>query len=125
MPGFRAWLDRRLDAGDTLLRDGERSLLAAAMQVGDADVRTALEHHAAGSMDEARQDALRAPLLRLCAHYLLEEKRGRRARDRVAHFHLANGARLERLNWLAKPRRGGVAPLLRDHGQLRLRARRH
>ena len=113
VPGFRAWLDRRLEAGDTLLLDGERRLLEAAMQVDDADFRTALERHAAGSEDQALLDALRPPVFRLCAHYLLEEKRGRRARDRVAHFHLANGARLERLNWLAN---SGAEGLRRSYG---------
>ena len=39
--------------------------------------------------------------MRLCARYLLVESgRGnpKRARDPVAHFHLSNGARVERLN---------------------------
>ena len=46
--------------------------------------------------------SLRAPLMQLCAHYLIEAKRSSgRARDPVAHFHLSNGARLERINWLA------------------------
>lgn len=113
VPGFRAWLDRRLEAGEAPLLDGERRLLAAAMQVDDADFRTALDRHAAGSEDQTLLDALRPPIFRLCAHYLLEEKRGRRARDRVAHFHLANGARLERLNWLANP---GAEGLRRSYG---------
>ena len=40
-----------------------------------------------------------APVLeRLCARYLLREGRGIRALDPVAHFHLSNGARVERLN---------------------------
>ncbi len=42
--------------------------------------------------------ASEAPLLRLCARYLLWESNGRRARDPVAHFHLSNGARIERIN---------------------------
>ena len=41
------------------------------------------------------------PLMQLAAHYLLEAKRGKRAFDPVAHFHLSNGARLERVDWLA------------------------
>src|SRR5690606_2047319 len=50
--------------------------------------------------DEAAEGALRPPLLRLCARYLLLEKDPRgRVLDRVAHFHLTNGARLERINW--------------------------
>jgi malonyl-CoA decarboxylase len=44
---------------------------------------------------------LRGPLMELAAHYLLEAKRGIRAFDPVAQFHLSNGARLERINWLA------------------------
>ncbi len=52
--------------------------------------------------DEAMAASLREPLLRLCAHYLMEAKRRNgRALDPVEHFHLSNGARLERLNWLA------------------------
>jgi malonyl-CoA decarboxylase len=39
-------------------------------------------------------------LIRLCAHYLLYAKQGRDPLDPVARFHLGNGARLERLNWL-------------------------
>jgi malonyl-CoA decarboxylase len=48
--------------------------------------------------------ALEPVMLRLCAGYLLNEHakgNPRRARDPVAHFHLSNGARVERLNWLA------------------------
>jgi malonyl-CoA decarboxylase len=44
---------------------------------------------------------LRDPLSRLCARYLLRERTSSgRALDPVAHFHLSNGARVERLNWL-------------------------
>ncbi len=53
--------------------------------------------------DHAIADKLRGPLMRLAACYLLRVRRrdGRRAADAVAHFHLRNGARIERLNWLA------------------------
>ncbi|MBO0692856.1 MAG: malonyl-CoA decarboxylase [Acidimicrobiaceae bacterium] len=40
-------------------------------------------------------------LLRACAHYLVHVKRGVHPMDSVARFHLRNGARLERINWLA------------------------
>jgi len=40
---------------------------------------------------------LREPLMRLCARYVVEERSGKgRALDPVAHFHLSNGARVER-----------------------------
>lgn len=45
-------------------------------------------------------EPLRAPLMRLAAHYLSEARREGRVVDPVEHFHLTNGARLERLNWL-------------------------
>ena len=48
-------------------------------------------------------------LLRLCAHYLLREKRGRHPADPVARFHLRNGARLERINWMGDPSPSGLA----------------
>ena len=47
-------------------------------------------------------------VLRLCARYLLHEKRGRQPLDPVARFHLRNGARLEQLNWMADPSRSGL-----------------
>ena len=49
-------------------------------------------------------------LMRACARYLLAEKgrRGNRALDPVAHFHLSNGARVERLNWRADTSEKGI-----------------
>lgn len=43
---------------------------------------------------------LRGELTSLCAYYLLHAKQDKAPLDPVARFHLANGARLERLNWL-------------------------
>jgi len=40
-------------------------------------------------------------LPRLCAYYLLQAKSRGKPLDAVARFHLGNGARLERINWLA------------------------
>jgi malonyl-CoA decarboxylase len=46
------------------------------------------------------ENALRLPLLRACALYL-HARDGHRTYDPVARFHLGNGARIERLHWLA------------------------
>ena len=55
-------------------------------------------------------DALKSPLMRLCARYLAEAKRhDGHALDPVGHFHLSNGARMERLNWLADISEKGLA----------------
>src|SRR5207249_11581705 len=39
-------------------------------------------------------------LMHFAAYYLLHARRGDKPRDSVARFHLRNGARLERTNWL-------------------------
>ncbi|MCB2100031.1 MAG: malonyl-CoA decarboxylase [Rhodobacterales bacterium] len=86
VPGFRAWLDKRLEEGHDEQLAAFADLLADPAWPHDAD----------------RAGQVRGPLMGLCARYLAQEKRsdGRRARDPVAHFHLTNGARMERLNWL-------------------------
>ena len=59
--------------------------------------------------DPEAAERLRLPLSRLCARYLAREKRGGRPRDPVARFHLGNGARLERINWLGDISAKGLA----------------
>jgi len=51
----------------------------------------------------------RNELMRLCAYYLQHAKHGQEAADPVARFHLGNGARMERLNWLADSSKTGIA----------------
>jgi malonyl-CoA decarboxylase len=84
IPGFRRWLDKRIAEGAA---DAE-----LALPLAESD----------WWKDPARAEALRLPLLRLCASYLTNP--GGRM-DPVARFHLGNGARLERINWL-----GNTAP---------------
>jgi len=122
IPGFRRWLDERIAAGDEALLDEEEAEalravappeLALPAPVGDgAAVAHALTETPAQTLarlmsrralvrDEAVAKLLDPVLLRACAHYLLNETArngSRRARDPVAHFHLSNGARVERLN---------------------------
>src|SRR5712692_3460060 len=50
--------------------------------------------------DKARAAEILKQLTRLCAYYLLYAKQDDEPLDAVARFHLGNGARLERLNWL-------------------------
>jgi malonyl-CoA decarboxylase len=79
VPGFRAWAEPQL--GET-----EKTLLAAPEWWEDAHISAQLQ----------------APLLKLCAKFLTGG-----GRDAVARFHLGNGARLERLNWLGNPAERG------------------
>jgi len=50
---------------------------------------------------EQSAESVRKALLPLCAYYLLHAMRNNEPADNVARFHLGNGARVERLNWLA------------------------
>ncbi len=63
-----------------------------------------------GPIDERSVGAeLRGEVSRLCAYYLLHAKRGSAPLDPVARFHLANGARLQRLNWMGDTSQTGMS----------------
>jgi malonyl-CoA decarboxylase len=109
IPGFRRWLDAKLDAGEPLLLPAEARKLAEATKIGNdtESLRSVLNADWAG--EPALAEALQPPLVRLCARYLVNEKgRGDRALDPVAHFHLTNGARVERINWLGDTSERGM-----------------
>ena len=103
-PGFRAWLDGVLNAdGEDLLTSQELKAIAAVAgnpEGGGEGLRNLMDRPA-WHLQEGVSQALRKPLLRLSARYLAREKRDDgRALDPVAHFHLSNGARICRLNWM-------------------------
>src|SRR3984885_4265355 len=85
VPGFMAWLKT---AGDLPVSDEEKALL--------------------GHLDEPDwwknaelEGQLRSVVEPLAAHYFLKARTSKgRLIDSVARFHLGNGARLERINWL-------------------------
>jgi malonyl-CoA decarboxylase len=91
IPGFRSWVERELGAGGAALRAREHELLPA--EPGRVLARLS---DRGWDVDEA----IRPALLALCARYLTTTTEGR-ASDPVANFHLANGATVERVNWMA------------------------
>jgi len=107
LPGFSRWLTAELDHADV---EGSPDLLTPAESDAIRDLcdeelgAKALKTVLSGRWydDAAQRDALEQPLLRLAARYLTSETRANgQPLDPVARFHLANGARIERLNWLA------------------------
>jgi len=106
IPGFRTWLEQEISQGtEPLLLPGEQDALekALAEEAGpDAaqDAFKVLCDHSLWRHKPDLQEAVRPVLTRLGARYLVRAKRQNKARDRVAHFHLSNGARIERINWL-------------------------
>ncbi|MDE2228811.1 MAG: malonyl-CoA decarboxylase [Alphaproteobacteria bacterium] len=101
IPGFGAWLEQRLgEEGDDLLKEDERAAIAGLSRGGNDGGLATLIAAPDWIADEVTVQALKAPLMRLCARYLLNETTpAGRAIDPVAHFHLSNGARIERINW--------------------------
>tara|TARA_B100001123_G_C14944843_1_gene881222 strand:- start:74 stop:787 length:714 start_codon:yes stop_codon:yes gene_type:complete len=112
IPGFRTWLDKKLDSGDTLLSENDTTSLREVTGL-DAEVKNPLQLILTTSNwldDQSVSDAVKPILTRLCTHYLLKEKgRGGRALDPVAHFHLTNGALVERLCWKGNASKAGLS----------------
>ncbi len=99
IPGFRGWLEERAAQPEPL----EGVPIDA-----DGPAVSELEELLRRALDDGTWYAvpdlvgpLKPVLRRLCALYLLEAKSGLRARDPVANFHLSNGARVERVLFMA------------------------
>jgi malonyl-CoA decarboxylase len=89
VPGFAGWLEReRADESSSLLTTEDRAALAQLDEPG-------------WNEDAAKREAVRAALIPVAATYMLKAKTSSgKPVDPVARFHLGNGARLERLNFL-------------------------
>ena len=111
MPGFRNWLEKSARDGVALLTTEEEAALTTAMGNGAALDFAKLLVDRACLKQEALARALAPILIRLGVRYLIKEApKGKpgRALDPVAHFHLSNGARVERLNWRADVSENGL-----------------
>ncbi len=109
VPGFRKWLAPRLANGDEgVLRSKEIEAIKNhyGCDYGALQLHKVLTDDWYSNSEDA--EIVKPILLRLCAQYLLEERKGSRALDPVANFHLSNGARLERINWLADLSENGL-----------------
>ncbi len=89
VPGFRRWLTQHREEGGG---PGAGSL---------RDIESDGWCH-----DPAQREVLRPVLMRLCALYLTRQPSI--GIDPVARFHLGNGARLERINWLGNNSPRGI-----------------
>ena len=104
LPAFRAWLAAEAEQGPLLLPSEAKTVevVSAGMDAAGADDALLRLLDRPEWVDDLRiAAALREPLLRLAARYLLHARApSGRALDPVAHFHLSNGARVEQLDWL-------------------------
>jgi malonyl-CoA decarboxylase len=92
VPGFRRWLTKH-----------------AAATSDPAIASLAHAETGAGWLDAAKTDrSLKQTIMRVCANYLTRHASAEDRADPVAHFHLGNGARLERINWLGNTAARGI-----------------
>src|SRR5215203_6030834 len=101
-PDFARWLD------------GERKTESSgALTAEDRAALQGLDRQGWWQVPQVREP-MQEPLLRAAAYYYLRAKNRRGLpQDAVARFHLGNGARLERLNWLADGSDNGIT---QSHG---------
>src|SRR4030095_4264753 len=90
VPGFRAWLVERAAAAPGSISPALGALVAEGDDVSAAEI-------------EGAPISIRDELMERCARYLISTGAGVGAQDPVARFHLANGARLERLTLTGDP----------------------
>lgn len=119
IPGFAAWLNETCASGKVGMLLPMTEILPMTALAGTDDTGNALQILLGDKQwpnDPRKAMALRGPLMRLCAHYLYKERADtNRAKDPVAHFHLSNGARIERINWLGDQSGKGLA---QSHGMM-------
>jgi malonyl-CoA decarboxylase len=101
-PGFAHWLDQE--------RQAERSPVLSA---DDRAALANLDKQGWWQVPKLREP-IREPLMRAAAWYFLHARTSRGTpADPVARFHLGNGARLERINWLGD---GSERAIKQAHG---------
>jgi malonyl-CoA decarboxylase len=103
IPRFRSWLERAPEkrVEQAFTADERKGLRALADGAATGAALQAVLARPDWHHDQGAAKAIKAPLLRLCAGYFLETGDNAMPIDPVARFHLRNGARLERINWLA------------------------
>jgi len=103
MPRFADWLGEvaaraEVEPADAIVPEARAVL---------TEMKNAGWPQKADAAEEAGE--LKSSLLALAAHYFLSATEdGGRSVDPVARFHLGNGARLERINWMADPSTKGL-----------------
>jgi Malonyl-CoA decarboxylase C-terminal domain len=98
VPGFAKWIDSE-----------RRKPFSVVFGAGEKAVLNSLEDDA-WPVNAAKSEGLRKVLAPAAAEYFLRAKtEDGKPVDPVARFHLGNGARLERINWLADVSNRGLA----------------
>ena len=112
IPGFRVWLDEALNSEESLIMESDITALrdVSGLTAESGNPLQVILSAENWLEDETISAAVEPILMRLCTRYLLNEKElSGRAKDPVAHFHLTNGALVERLCWKANTSEAGMS----------------
>ena len=93
--GFAGWLKAELKSKKSMLFGNDRDVLKQVLNPG-------------WHKDTRLVKKIKKPLMRACAHYLVNEKRGDKPLNSVARFHFGNGAELCRINWMGNSSKHGI-----------------
>jgi malonyl-CoA decarboxylase len=109
IPGFRRWLETlpEEELAATFAPEDLAELPALGKDRGLKTVVADLLGGPAAAPEGVR--GLRRPLTGLAGRYLVTKRDDGQPLDPVARFHLRNGARIERLNWLGDASENGMA----------------
>jgi len=118
IPGYRNWLIRHLASSIETLETRWLRSFDSAFPSKPAEKDAVNQHRAesflrasdlpARDLENTQGEVLREMHLRLAARYLQHFADDAAPFDPVARFHLGNGARIERLNWMADPSPKGM-----------------
>ena len=110
IPGFRKWLEKAVADGlpNILTAEDRRRLKEVTGETATKGYLMKILSDPSWTQDDYLVAALKEPLTRLCARYLVEEKRGTQPLDPVARFHLQNGSQVERINWMGDTSAKGI-----------------
>jgi len=105
IPALRSWMDRQLDT----MAKGQETGLPKVIEAALNDCDDLMGPKPSAISPDGVSERTRANIEFLTAWYLLNVKRPGMdtAFDPVAHFHLSNGARVERLNWNGNGKENG------------------
>jgi malonyl-CoA decarboxylase len=111
IPGFRRWLQAlpEPELSAAFLPEDLAELPALSNDRGLKQTVDGLLADNGWAAEPKRAAALQRPLMLLAARYLVAKRGDGQPLDSVARFHLRNGARLERLNWLGDLSDNGMA----------------
>ncbi len=94
--GFSDWLKTAINSGEDKLFGEDINTLKLALQPDwypDPKIRKQVKN----------------PLMKVCANYLVNQKKNGKPVNSVARFHFSNGAELYRINWMGNSSKHGMA----------------